>query len=165
MCVRWLPGLEQLLHTGKTLCDISAGHAARMESTHGQLRTRFTDRLRGNNAYGLTNLNRLAGGHKGLSDTALRTADSGYLTRRLVDVSQDLIIREVDCCEGKDEGLHNLLVAFLLGNQSALIVPRNLIYRILGIFRDWMYWSTSCPLMEHVKDCPIRLCVPLTRDT
>lgn len=42
------------------------------------------------------------GARKGLSDTALRTADSGYLTRRLVDVSQDLIIREVDCCEGKE---------------------------------------------------------------
>lgn len=42
------------------------------------------------------------GARKGLSDTALRTADSGYLTRRLVDVSQELIIREVDCCEGKE---------------------------------------------------------------
>ncbi|MTK07757.1 MAG: DNA-directed RNA polymerase subunit beta' [Hungatella sp.] len=42
------------------------------------------------------------GARKGLSDTALRTADSGYLTRRLVDVSQDMIIREIDCCEGKD---------------------------------------------------------------
>ena len=42
------------------------------------------------------------GARKGLSDTALRTADSGYLTRRLVDVSQDLIVREVDCCEGRD---------------------------------------------------------------
>ena len=42
------------------------------------------------------------GARKGLSDTALRTADSGYLTRRLVDVSQDLIIREVDCCEGHE---------------------------------------------------------------
>ena len=41
------------------------------------------------------------GARKGLSDTALRTADSGYLTRRLVDVSQDLVVREVDCCEGK----------------------------------------------------------------
>ncbi len=41
------------------------------------------------------------GARKGLSDTALRTADSGYLTRRLVDVSQDLIIRDEDCCEGK----------------------------------------------------------------
>ena len=42
------------------------------------------------------------GARKGLSDTALRTADSGYLTRRLVDVSQELIVREVDCCEGKE---------------------------------------------------------------
>ena len=42
------------------------------------------------------------GARKGLSDTALRTADSGYLTRRLVDVSQELIIRETDCCEGKE---------------------------------------------------------------
>ena len=42
------------------------------------------------------------GARKGMSDTALRTADSGYLTRRLVDVSQDLIIRETDCCEGKE---------------------------------------------------------------
>ena len=42
------------------------------------------------------------GARKGLSDTALRTADSGYLTRRLVDVSQDLIIRDLDCAEGRD---------------------------------------------------------------
>ncbi len=42
------------------------------------------------------------GARKGLSDTALRTADSGYLTRRLVDVSQDLIVRELDCQEGKE---------------------------------------------------------------
>jgi len=40
------------------------------------------------------------GARKGLSDTALRTADSGYLTRRLVDVSQDIIVRETDCCDG-----------------------------------------------------------------
>jgi len=43
------------------------------------------------------------GARKGLADTALRTADSGYLTRRLVDVSQDVIIREVDC--GTHEGI------------------------------------------------------------
>ena len=42
------------------------------------------------------------GARKGLSDTALRTADSGYLTRRLVDVSQELIIRQLDCSEGRD---------------------------------------------------------------
>ena len=40
-----------------------------------------------------------------MSDTALRTADSGYLTRRMVDVSQDLIVRETDCCENRDEDL------------------------------------------------------------
>ena len=43
------------------------------------------------------------GARKGLSDTALRTADSGYLTRRMVDVSQELIIREVDCAENRAE--------------------------------------------------------------
>ena len=42
------------------------------------------------------------GARKGLSDTALRTADSGYLTRRLVDVSQEQIVREADCCEKRD---------------------------------------------------------------
>ncbi len=42
------------------------------------------------------------GARKGLSDTALRTADSGYLTRRMVDVSQELIIREMDCSEGRE---------------------------------------------------------------
>ncbi|HSK16882.1 MAG TPA: DNA-directed RNA polymerase subunit beta', partial [Gaiellaceae bacterium] len=44
------------------------------------------------------------GARKGLADTALRTADSGYLTRRLVDVSQDVIIREEDC--GSQEAIH-----------------------------------------------------------
>ncbi|MBE6004277.1 MAG: DNA-directed RNA polymerase subunit beta' [Lachnospiraceae bacterium] len=43
------------------------------------------------------------GARKGLSDTALRTADSGYLTRRMVDVTQDLIIRELDCAAEKDK--------------------------------------------------------------
>ena len=44
------------------------------------------------------------GARKGLVDTALRTADSGYLTRRLVDVSQDIIVREEDC--GTDDGMY-----------------------------------------------------------
>ena len=56
------------------------------------------------------------GARKGLSDTALRTADSGYLTRRLVDVSQDLIIREVDCCEGKDIPFMEIK-SFMDGNE------------------------------------------------
>ena len=49
------------------------------------------------------------GARKGLADTALRTADSGYLTRRLVDVAQDVIIREIDCgtADGVPYPLHN----------------------------------------------------------
>ncbi len=58
------------------------------------------------------------GARKGLSDTALRTADSGYLTRRLVDVSQDLIIREIDCA-GEGEELPGMVVsAFMDGNEE-----------------------------------------------
>ena len=57
------------------------------------------------------------GARKGLSDTALRTADSGYLTRRLVDVSQDLIIREVDCCEGTGEIPGMYVEAFMDGRE------------------------------------------------
>ena len=53
------------------------------------------------------------GARKGLSDTALRTADSGYLTRRLVDVSQDIIVREADC--GTEEGI--LVYDIKDGNQ------------------------------------------------
>ncbi len=58
------------------------------------------------------------GARKGLSDTALRTADSGYLTRRLVDVSQELIIREIDCCEGKDEIPGMYVKAFTDGKEE-----------------------------------------------
>ena len=57
------------------------------------------------------------GARKGLSDTALRTADSGYLTRRLVDVSQELIIREVDCCADKAEKPGMWIKAFMDGKE------------------------------------------------
>ncbi|GMQ63282.1 DNA-directed RNA polymerase subunit beta' [Vallitalea maricola] len=56
------------------------------------------------------------GARKGLADTALRTADSGYLTRRLVDVSQDLIIREHDCCD-KHNAPGMWIKAFKDGNE------------------------------------------------
>ena len=58
------------------------------------------------------------GARKGLSDTALRTADSGYLTRRLVDVSQDLIIRETDCKAGKGEIPGMWVSAFMDGKEE-----------------------------------------------
>ena len=57
------------------------------------------------------------GARKGLADTALRTADSGYLTRRLVDVSQDVIIREEDC------GTHNGIEVFEIRNGREKIEP------------------------------------------
>ncbi len=58
------------------------------------------------------------GARKGLSDTALRTADSGYLTRRLVDVSQELIIHERDCVEKGEEIPGMYVKAFLDGNEE-----------------------------------------------
>ena len=58
------------------------------------------------------------GARKGLSDTALRTADSGYLTRRMVDVSQELIVRETDCCENRDEISGMYVKGFMDGKEE-----------------------------------------------
>ncbi len=59
------------------------------------------------------------GARKGLSDTALRTADSGYLTRRLVDVSQHMIVRESDCCAGTGREIPGMVVkAFMEGREE-----------------------------------------------
>ena len=69
------------------------------------------------------------GARKGLSDTALRTADSGYLTRRLVDVSQELIIREKDCCEGTDEIPGMDVEAIMVDGRETIETLRD---RILG---------------------------------
>ncbi len=77
------------------------------------------------------------GARKGLADTALRTADSGYLTRRLVDVSQDLIVRELDCCAGEDETVGQVVEAFMDGKE----VIESLEERITG------RWS-----IDEIKD-------------
>ncbi len=77
------------------------------------------------------------GARKGLSDTALRTADSGYLTRRMVDVSQELIIREMDCSKNASEIPGAYVKAFTDGKQ----VIESLKDRIIGRF--------SC---EEIKD-------------
>ncbi len=58
------------------------------------------------------------GARKGLTDTALKTADSGYLTRRLVDVSQDIIVREYDCSEDTDEKPYMEVSAFMDGQET-----------------------------------------------
>lgn len=59
------------------------------------------------------------GGRKGLADTALKTADSGYLTRRLVDVSQDVIVREEDCSAGRKP--RGTVVSAIVGPNGELI--------------------------------------------
>ena len=73
------------------------------------------------------------GARKGLTDTALRTADSGYLTRRLVDVSQDVIITEEDC------GTHEGIEVFEIKNGNEMIEP--FAERLIGRF-----------LVEDLKD-------------
>ncbi len=70
------------------------------------------------------------GGRKGLTDTALKTADSGYLTRRLVDVSHEIIVREEDCCAGrKPQGLKVRAIYDTVGKEI-----EGLKSRILGRF-------------------------------
>jgi len=87
--------------------------------------------VRSNYREGLSVLEYFISGHsarKGLSDTALRTADSGYLTRRMVDVSQDIIIREEDCVKEDAEKPGMWIKAFVDGEE--IIEP--LVDRIRG---------------------------------
>jgi len=72
------------------------------------------------------------GARKGMSDTALRTADSGYLTRRLVDVSQDLIIRETDCCEGKGTIPYMEIEGFTDGKETIETLQERLTGRYIA---------------------------------
>ena len=62
------------------------------------------------------------GARKGMSDTALRTADSGYLTRRLVYVSQEIIIQEKDCAEGRAEIPNMEIRAFTTGKDGKELI-------------------------------------------
>ncbi len=75
------------------------------------------------------------GARKGLADTALRTADSGYLTRRLVDVSQEVIIREIDC--GTDDGI----MVYEIAEGGQVIEP----------FKDRLIGRFSCE--DIVDEC------------
>jgi len=61
------------------------------------------------------------GARKGLADTALRTADSGYLTRRLVDVSQDVIVREKDCFEALGESVKGVSVSDIISEGNRIV--------------------------------------------
>ena len=97
------------------------------------------------------------GARKGLADTALRTADSGYLTRRLVDVSQDVIVRELDC--GTDKGIEISDVK----SGSEIIEP--LSERLIGRYATEDIYdpntkelivSKDDPMDEHIADRIVR---------
>ena len=79
--------------------------------------------IRANFREGLTVLEFFLSSHgsrKSLADTALRTADSGYLTRRLVDVSQEVIVRENDCFEGRGEKVRGITVSELMSGKQSI---------------------------------------------
>ena len=85
------------------------------------------------------------GARKGLADTALRTADSGYLTRRLVDVSQDVIIREHDC------GTHNGIEVYSIKEGNEMIEP--LQERLIGryLVEDFIHPETANCLFLRIR--------------
>ncbi len=86
------------------------------------------------------------GARKGLVDTALRTADSGYLTRRLVDVSQDVIVREADC--GTEQGI--LLEYLMDGDKVVVPLEERLVGRVLA--RDVVHPETQEIIARRNQD-------------
>ena len=93
------------------------------------------------------------GARKGLSDTALRTADSGYLTRRLVDVSQDIIVREADC--GTEEGI--MIYDIKDGNQiieklQERLVGRYVLHDIIDPKTKELIVDTNTMITEPIAD-------------
>ena len=84
------------------------------------------------------------GARKGLVDTALRTADSGYLTRRLVDVAQDIIIREIDCGTQR-----NIIIKDMIANNQIIIPIGN---RLVGrVLFETLYYPHDGGVIAHVN--------------
>ena len=86
-------------------------------------------RIKSNFREGLTMLEYFMGAkgsRKSLSDTALRTADSGYLTRRLVDVSQEVIVREEDCFASRGEKVRGITVSELMSGNGVILTAHDL---------------------------------------
>jgi DNA-directed RNA polymerase subunit beta' len=95
------------------------------------------------------------GARKGLVDTALRTADSGYLTRRLVDVSQDVIIREIDC--GTERGIS--LRSMTDGEKVLIPLSDRLLGRVLA--KDAVHPKTGEVIAERNQDLDDDLAVKI----
>jgi DNA-directed RNA polymerase subunit beta' len=84
------------------------------------------------------------GARKGLVDTALRTADSGYLTRRLVDVAQDIIIREIDCGTQRSVIIRDMIA----NNQILIPIGNRLVGRVLF---ETLYYPHDAAVIAHVN--------------
>ncbi|MBD2018246.1 DNA-directed RNA polymerase subunit beta' [Microcoleus sp. FACHB-53] len=97
------------------------------------------------------------GARKGLVDTALRTADSGYLTRRLVDVAQDVIVREVDC--GTTRGV--TVIPMTDGDRTLIPLEDRLFGRVLG--EDVIHPTTGEVVAERNQDISDELSKEIAR--
>mmetsp|Transcript_63537 Transcript_63537/g.53878 ORF Transcript_63537/g.53878 Transcript_63537/m.53878 type:complete len:148 (+) Transcript_63537:773-1216(+) len=84
------------------------------------------------------------GARKGLVNTALRTADSGYLTRRLVDVAQDIIIREIDCGTQR-----SIIVKDMIANNQILIPIGNIF--VGRVLIEGLYYPHDGGVIAHVN--------------
>ncbi len=90
------------------------------------------------------------GSRKALADTALKTADSGYMTRRLVDVSQDIIIREIDCFQLRGERVRGLKVSRIMDGQSVI---EELDERLTGrVAAEDVIHPQTGEVLAHVND-------------
>ncbi|NEP10690.1 MAG: DNA-directed RNA polymerase subunit beta' [Symploca sp. SIO2C1] len=97
------------------------------------------------------------GARKGLVDTALRTADSGYLTRRLVDVSQDVIVREVDC--GTARGI--VVRSMTDGDRVLIPLQERLLGRVLG--KEVLHPKTGEVLAQRNQDISDELAIQIAK--
>ena len=101
------------------------------------------------------------GSRKSLADTALRTADSGYLTRRLVDVAQEVIVRETDCFASRNEKVRGILVEEItIGNQVIESLEDRLVGRVAA--EDILHPLTGdclVSLNEHITPEKAKLLV------
>ena len=90
------------------------------------------------------------GSRKSLADTALKTADSGYMTRRLVDVSQEIIVREIDCFQARGERVRGLKVARIMDGQGVI---EELDERLTGrVAAEDVIHPQTGEVLAHVND-------------
>ena len=138
--------LEQLLDTRKTLCDIATGNTTTMESTHGQLCTRLTDGLCGDDTYRLTNLNSFSCCHVG---TITFCTDTNFTFTAQNRTDLDLVVRFAFCI---DTFAHDLSCTFRCDHVVCF-------YKHITIFIfDCLAGETSCDTFLQTFDFFFSVC-------